>query len=436
MIEGHIQVKRIHSIIKNRKKFIVFSLLKVLVMSLGLVSNIFIVRKLSINDYGIYTVVFMLNGLITTFGFSWSSSSILYYGGKEKARTGSINKTFWARNIIIGISLILTTLLFVIFKLQINEYIGLDVAYLVLIWLFVSVAEDYLIKYFLTVKKQVLSSILSATAKIIFILMIIIFTFDVKTLIMLNIISHATVLLYIFGINRKDVGKFKFDKSWFKEVLNFSLWQLFGFSGLYLINFGDTAVIKHYMTIEDVGIYNGAYKLFNAIAGFAFVISSYYAGNVSQYFEKNEHNKLKQFFYKERLLIIGLSTFCHIIVMIFARPIITTLYGERYSDSVVIFNILMVGSIVRYASVFYMLFYNTNKKHKLQQIVNIVRAVINIVLDIIFINLFGLIGPAIATVVAIVSTLLFSIYYCEKRIKSLCEEKESNEIRFKEEAKK
>lgn len=405
------------NLINNRKRFIIYSLLRVLIMVLGLVTNIFIVRKLSVNDFGIFSVALMLIGLLTTFGFSWSSSSILYYGSQERAKTGSINKTFWARNIIIAVSLVVTTILFALFRQQINEYIGLNVAFLILIWLYVSVAEDYLSQYFLAVKKQLMSSLLSITAKLIYIALILIFTFDVKTLILLNIISHATVLLYIFGINKSDVGKFEFDKDWFKEVLNFSLWQLFGFSGLYLINFGDTAVIKHFMTTEDVGIYNAAYKLFNAITNFAFVISSYYAGSVSQYFANNDSRRIKQFFYKERFMIFGLSIVAHIVVIIFSKPIITTLYGVRYVQSVAIFNVLMIGSIFRYLSVFYMLYFNTNNRYKIQQYINIMQAVINVGLDVLFIKVFGVIGPAIATVIAILLSFVFSFWYCEKRIR-------------------
>ncbi len=224
----------------------------------------------------------------------------------------------------------------------------------------------------------------------------------------------------IIGFNKADVREFEFDKEWFKQVLNFSLWQLFGFSGLYLINFGDTAVIKHLMTTEDVGIYNAAYKLFNSIASFAFVISSYYAGTVSQYFEKKEKTELKNFFYKERFMIFAFSVLGHIGVIIFSKPIITTLYGERYVDSILIFNILMVGSMVRYLSVFYMLYFNTNGKYKIQQNINIIRAVLNLILDIIFINLFGLIGPAIATTIVMIITFIYSVLYCERRIFNYC----------------
>ena len=287
-------------------------------MALSLITNIFIVRKLTVNDFGVFSVALMFIGLITTFGFSWSSSSILYFGSREKLRKGNLNQTFWTRNVIIGTSLIITTTLFIIFRNQINSYIGLEVSFLILIWLYVSVAEDYLNQYFLAVKKQLLSSLLSVTAKVIYLGLIIIFSFDIKTLIIMNIVSHATVLLYVLGINKNDIGKFEFNTDWFKEILNFSLWQLFGFSGLYLINFGDTAVIKYFMTIEDVGVYNAAYKLFDAIANFAFVISSYYAGSISQYFERKEHKNIKHFFYKERFLIFGFSTALHINIMIFS----------------------------------------------------------------------------------------------------------------------
>ncbi|MCD4711908.1 MAG: hypothetical protein K8R73_01375 [Clostridiales bacterium] len=165
--------------IRARQKFILFSVIKAIVMILSLLTNIFIVRKLSVNDFGVFSIALMLVGLITTFGFSWSSSSILYYGSKERAKYGSINKTFWARNIIISISLVLTTILFVVFNSSINDYIGMDLSLLILIWLYISVAEDYLSQYYLAIKKQVFSSLLSITAKVIYLILILVFDFDV-----------------------------------------------------------------------------------------------------------------------------------------------------------------------------------------------------------------------------------------------------------------
>src|SRR5699024_550938 len=147
-----------------------------------------------------------------------------YFGSREKEKYGSLNKTFWARNLIIFFSLVIVTIGIILFRKQIDSYIGISVWFLLLLWLYVSVIENYLNQYFLAVKRQIISSVLSITAKVIYISFILIFQFDVKTLIILYIISHASVIFYTLGINRTDVGSFEFNYSWFKKVLNFSLW--------------------------------------------------------------------------------------------------------------------------------------------------------------------------------------------------------------------
>src|SRR5699024_5645600 len=323
----------------------------------------------------------------------------------------------WARNIIIFISLVVATLAIVLLRNQIDDYIGINIWFLLILWLYVSVFENYLNQDFLAVKKQITSSLLSITAKIIYIVLIIIIPLDVKTLVIIYIVSHSSLIFYSLGVNKSDIGKFELNKEWFKRVLSFSLWQLFGFSGLYLLNFGDTAVVKYFMTNADVGVYNAAYQLFNAVASFAFVISSYYASSVSAYFTRGKKNKVNEFYFKERIYIISASIVGHLLLIVSSKFIITTLYGTAYLPTVPIFNILMFGSMVKYVTVFYMLFYNTNNKHHIQQILNIFVAIVNIGLSIIFIKLLGLKGPAVATVLTLLCSLTFSILYCEKKIR-------------------
>lgn len=412
-------MNKLKKIILNRKDFLRFFSIRILVLLMSLIINIVIVRKLEIEEYGIFSIALMIVGFATNFGFSWSSSSILYFGGKERAINGNLNKTFWSRNIIIAISMAIVIILFIAFKEKINDYIGAEISYLILLWLFVSVIEDYLNQYFLAIKKQLRSALLSFTAKLLCLIVILIMDFDVETLLWINIISNASVIFYSLGINKNDVGKFEYDKEWFKDVLNFSLWQFFGFAGIYLINFGDTAVIKHYMTIEDVGTYNAAYNLFNAFSNLSFVISSYYAGTVSSYIATNNQRKIKEFFYKERMYILTVLLVVHLLVIISSNLFFEILYGEKYLSAVPIFIILIIGSFFRFASVFYMIYFNTTKNYSILQIINIVRAILNIILDIVLIQYFGLIGPAIATTISIFVTTIFSAYYCESKLQIL-----------------
>ena len=411
-------------ILRKRKNFILYTTIKLFSLVIGFITSIIIVRGLTVVNYGFFSLSLMFVGLITTLGFSWSSSSIIYFGSKEKIDYGNMNKTFWARNIIIFISLIITTLLFVIFSKEINNYIGLELSFLILLWLYVSVFEDYLTKYFLATNNQMFAGFLSLTAKINYLILVLAFDFDVKYLIIMNIISHLSVIVYLFKVDKTNIGKFEFDKEWFLKVFNFSIWQLFGFSGLYLINFGDTFIINQFMTIEDVGTYNVAYKLFNTIASFAFVLSGFFAPLVVKAMAIKDSNKIKNIFYKERYLIFFTSLFGHIILIVFAQPIIETLYGTNYGSSVEIFQILMFGSIIRYYTVFYMIFYNAKSMHKKLQYLNIIRALLNLILDVILINLFGLIGPAIATSMAISTTFIYMYLDGEKEIKKTIAEGE------------
>src|SRR5690606_12379257 len=133
------------------------------------------------------------------------------------------------------------------------------------------------------------------------------------------------------------------------------------------------------------------------------------------------------FFYRERVFIFVASVVGHLLVIIFSKPLITTLYGEEYMRTVPIFNFLMLGSMIKYLTVFYMIYYNTNGKHKIQQIINILIAVVNIVLSVIFIHIFGLNGPAIATALTLLLSLIYSAFYCERRIRILIKEGEQKE---------
>jgi len=410
-------MKKIIRIIKEKKKLILFTCLKMVNAFIGLFINMVIVRKISVEEFGIYSIILTVVGFLTTFGFSWSSSAITYFGARERTRNGNMNKTFWSRNCILLGSFSLVLLIFLAFGTQIEDYIGLKINHLLIFWLLIKIGLDTLTTYFLAIKKQLSSALTLVIGKVLFLLAVMLLEYSLIEIITINILCDLAGLLYIIKVDRADIGKPEFDKENFKEVLNFGLWQLFGFSGLYLINFGDNFVIKYFLTLEDVGIYNAAYKLFNAIAALSFIFSSYYAPLVMEAIEKNNKKVLKDLFYKERIYLILLLLIPHLGVIIFSKWIIITVYGEVYGEAIKILQILMVGSFIRFATVFNVLIYNGFKKYRGGQILNILRALLNILFDIIFIKKYGLIGAAYGTLSALLLTSIIGIIYCEKEMK-------------------
>lgn len=420
MVKQSNVIARLIYFVYLRKKFILFSTVKLAVVGLGLVTNIFIARKFSVYGFGVYNLAIMLVGLAASLAFNWSSSALLYYGSKERSATGTLNKTFWSRNIILFFSIAAVTFVFIIFRKSINAYVENDIAYLILGWIYIRVVEDYLSNYFLTIGKQELAMYMDFTARFIFLLLVLIFTFDVRTLLVLNILSDATVIFYLIKINRKDFGQYQFDRTVFTEVLSFSLWQFFGFASLYLINFGDNIVIKHFMTIEDVGLYNAAYKIFNGISSLSYIIASFYGASVAIAVEERNFRHLKGFFYSERWFILTLVLLLHLLILLFSKQIIILLYGKVYEQAVTLLRILLPGSLLRYAAVFQMIYFNSAKQYKIQQSLNVLRAVLNILFDLLLIKNLGLLGPALGTTLAVIITLTASTIYSEKKIKAVC----------------
>lgn len=414
----------------NKKKLIIFTTLKMINAFAGLFSNFCIVRKITMEEFGIYSMILTILGFLTTFGFSWISSSIVYFGGREKIKTGSLNKTLWSRNYLISISLIIVLSIFLFFGNKIEIYLGVKIDMLLIIWLLIKVGLDSLNSYFLAIKKQVDSAMILIVGKILFLLATFVLKYSLKELLIISIICESIGFIYIFKIDKNDIKKPEFDKNNFKEVLNFGFWQLFGFSGLYLINFGDNFVIKHFLTLQDIAIYNAAYKLFNSIASLSLIFSSYYAPEIIQILENKNIEKLKNFFYRERVYFILFLAIPHLLTIFFSDKIIQLIYGEQYKSAALIFKILMIASFIRFATVFNILVYNSLKKYKQGQMINVFRAVLNIVLDIIFIKYFGILGVAIGTLFALLISSLISTFYCEYTIREILKDEKQNKNYF------
>lgn len=410
-------IKELFLFIKEKRHFIQYVTLKIIYLALGLLPNMLIVRKISSIEYGKFSVFQLVVNLIISFGFSWSSSSILYFGAKEKLESGSMNKTFWSRNIIMGGSLLIFTIGIMLFNTQINEYIGIPhISIYVFVWLIIAIIENYLNQYFLAAGSQIFSMAMVIVPKIVYLILIYTVTFHVKSLIIIYIFTHSLTFLFIFKIQKRDIGRFVFDKDWIVKILKFSGWELFGYAGLYLINFGDIAVIKHYMGEADIAVYNIAYSLFTAVAGLCYLISNYFASQITVIFENKDSKELAKFYIHDRAIIMAVAAVVHFIIFVISNPIITFLYGTQYSKAGNIFKALLFSSVLQFGIVFYVLYTNCSLRNKSIHLLNILQAVINIIVDFILVPRIGLMGAAIGTLTAACITFLFQVILYEPQI--------------------
>lgn len=408
----------IKSIIQEKFEMIKYIILKMFDMGLGFLITLLIVKKLTGYEYGVYTLIITVLGLLISFGFSWTSSSLMYFGVEEKLKYGSLNRTFWARNIILLSTYILILSIFILFYKKLDIYLTVKVSSYIFVWMTLKILTDYISVYYLATEKRFVSVCTTITIKIFLIFFLFMITSTLQDVLIFSIISECTGLVWIVKIDRKDFGKFIFNRDIFKEVLTFGLWQLFGFTGLYLINFGDNLVIKKFLTITDVGVYNVAYQLYTGMASFAFLFSNYFAPQVVKAINKKDIKKINSIYKRDRYLLVLLLTIPHIVVIIFARNLILTFYGLNYEEATTSLIVLTIVSLCEYFTVFNMLTYNCFRKYHILQIMNIIQAVLNVLLDIILVPYFGITGAAYGTLLSFLIIATLKTYFAEQLLKN------------------
>lgn len=397
--------------------------MRVFVMIVGFMLNILLVKKVTTTNYGVYSLAITVLGFLVTFGFDWNSSSLMFFGVEEKIKYGSLNRTFWARNIILIPTYIIVGVFFFLFSFDINKYLTVPVAEYIFIWMTLKIFSNYLNSYFLSIEKRKFSIYIALTSKISMLLLLLLCKkLSLNQIFIYFIIAEGTSLIWIIKINKKDIGKFIFDKIIFKEVLFFGFWQLFGYSGLYFINFGDNLIIKYFLSVEDVGIYNIAYQLFMAMAGLSYLFANYFAPQMIKAIQKKNIEKLENIYKRDKIFLVILVSLPHILVILLAKKIIVEFYGINYVNAVFPLIILTFGSIIEYFSIFNMLIYNSFKKYKILQILNIFQALLNIIFDFLFIPKFGISGAAYGTVLSYIIIVCIKTYYANKIIQKFKKE--------------
>ncbi len=195
------------------------------------------------------------------------------------------------------------------------------------------------------------------------------------------------------------------------RVLLAQSWPLMAGSALSTVYFSlDSIMLRFFQGSEAVGIYSAMYKI---VFGF-YLFATLYASSVfpvlSQLFT-HAREEFMNLYRRSVQLMAGLGFLFGLTVTLFARPIIQIFFGEAYlagtltlQISIWSIMIFLVGVILYDA-----LIVAGKQKALLWSVV--ISTVLNAILNIIFIPTWGIVGAAIATVIAQVVQLLLNIYY-------------------------
>jgi len=375
---------------------------KILRIFVGLFVGVWIARYLGPEKYGLYNYAISFAGLFTVIA-SFGLNSILV---RELVKNN--NK----KDVLLGTAFILKIIGAVV-SLLIMAFATLFVSHSsfenVLIFVIASavifqsfnVIDFYfqskvLSKY--VVYANVISLSVSSIAKVALILSeasLIYFAF------VIFFDSLILVLGYLYFYKRQGLKFFawKFDYGIAKNLLKDS-WPLIlsGISvGIYMKI--DQVMIKNMLGDESVGLYSAAVKLSEVWYFIPVLISSSLFPAILNAKKKDDsmYNKRLKNLYST---VVYLSLVASLFVTFFAEPIINVLYGAQYMGSVVVLKLYVWSGVFVSLGVASSNWYLAENLQLLSFLRTFIGAIINVILNLILIKMFGLYGAAISTLVS------------------------------------
>lgn len=383
----------------------------ILTAFLGFALILILARSLSIEDMGVFSAFTNLMLLLGTFADPGISSAIVKFVAETRKRKNfRLEKKYIsaALKIQLGIFLVITLLLVVFSNLVAKNLLATEDNLLVIvlvvavfaqiIWLFSSYVLRARRKFIYSASVDVITGCLRFVS-----ILLLVFTS--------TLIVRSSTLLY--ALTTLIAGSFGFyflggiylnikpERTQYISLLKFSSWL-----GVNKIS----SVLASRIDIQMLALLAGAtstglYSIPSRLIFFVTVLVSSLSAVVSPRFASFNNKELEKKYLLKilvfSLLIVGGLVFWYLL----ADPFITVLFGDKYHDSVPIFRLLIL-SIVPFVlttpsvnAIIYSI-----KKPKYIGFFSIFQLILIILLNVIFIQRFGALGPTYSLLIA--NTLL------------------------------
>jgi O-antigen/teichoic acid export membrane protein len=239
--------------------------------------------------------------------------------------------------------------------------------------------------------------------------------FGIKSLLVVHIALSGVRLVILIVVTKRLIGrlwyplKLHFVRSLVKPAFPFAILSI-----LALIHWKvDYFMISKILGEEHLGLYAVAYKVFEigVVAGATFNAALFPTVS-AMYGESKE--KLRRAYEKIQNYFVIFSLPVSVLIILFAEEIILLLYGDQYLESVNVLVILGLGfGIFFFTLPMRMVINNSEFIMRLVPYFTIT-AVLNIVLNLVIIPLYGIIGAALVTFFAGFIDVLVRIMFIRK----------------------
>jgi len=195
------------------------------------------------------------------------------------------------------------------------------------------------------------------------------------------------------------LGFSRCDRSHFTGLLSFSIWTFLSSGGLLIFTYADTILIGIFMTEADVGIYRVAFQLTSVASFMVIALHTVLFPRISKWHAENElkkiENSLTQAFTYSLFLAVPVAAGG----IILSDKLLYFLYGAVFEVGVPALIILLFAQTANIFMYLQTMCLNAMDKPRTSFYITAVSAVVNIILNVLLIPIFGISGAAVASLI-------------------------------------
>ncbi|MCC7564060.1 MAG: oligosaccharide flippase family protein [Methanobacterium sp.] len=380
-------------------------------------------KNLSIDDYGIWvqinTTISLLPNL-TTLGLPYTMVRFLSSETDKHQR----QEGFYSILIMVLVSTLIVSLLLLVFSKEIAFAIfngDVNVAILLSGVVFLACLNALLLNYFRTFQEMKKYSIFLLMQTYLGVAIVAYFALSGYGIYMTAVgllIANLITFLVMLALIIRSLGFILPKFSNMREYLSFGLPTIPGNLSSWIVNSSDRYVIGIVLSAAFVGYYSPGYTLGNCITMLLAPFSLLLPSVLPQYYDKNNMEKVSLFLnysLKYFLLIsipaaFGLSVLSKPLLIVLSTPDIALngyLITPLTALSTLIFGVYaIIGNVLV-----------LEKKTKVIGTIWIIAAILNLVLNIIFVPYFGIMAAAVTTLLAYLVAFILTLRFSTKFFK-------------------
>ena len=411
---------------KIAKGSAIYFILSIVGAGLTYLVRIFLSRNLTAEQFGLFYSVSALIGIIGLFRHFGSEQSLTkhissFFAKKQFGKASRAVFSIFSFQLVLGI--ILFIMVFILSDVLALQYFNNPLASIVL----KVIAISYI---FNSIKSK---SVLRGAGKIKYIsfseparnflfltLSLVLIGFGVGGVALARILAGGFVAVFFFVLMLKktpiNISEFKWDKGIFKKLFLFGLPIFASGIGNKLINHTDTLSITFFRSLEEVGFYEVAFPTARLVRFFSMALGMVLLPTFSEMWAKKEKKTLSKTLSLILKYTLMISIPFVLVFISFPEVIIRVMFGAEYLQAATALQILALSSL---ATVFMGIFTNTfvsvGRPKFTTKVISVV-AVLNVILNVSLVPVFGIVGAAVATGVSYFIGLIFYVVKVEKII--------------------